>query len=209
MKEDPSLLRPREWWDAWHGTDRPVDEEIYGAVLAAIGPEPRRIVELGCGSGRFADYAELHGHTYVYGIDISPVAIGKARTSHPDHAFHRGTLLSLGHGVVRMVTPADVVVAIDVLTCLEDDLRVASLVIPTERMVATVRTELSEGHPRCPENLEEAMRRYASFLTMDGPSCRPVARSLLLAGRRPRLDPESFPTSPPPTHREELEGSDT
>lgn len=46
----------------------------------ARGKPPQRIIELGCGVGRFSRRLAREGH-HVLGVDFSPVAIEKARAS--------------------------------------------------------------------------------------------------------------------------------
>jgi SAM-dependent methyltransferase len=53
-----------------------IPEEIVALVA---GEAPRRVLELGCGVGRFSRYVARQGVTTT-GIDFSPVAIAKART---------------------------------------------------------------------------------------------------------------------------------
>jgi SAM-dependent methyltransferase len=57
------------------------DFRIPGEIVALVAEKaPRRVLELGCGLGRFSRYVARQGVTTT-GIDFSPVAIAKARAS--------------------------------------------------------------------------------------------------------------------------------
>jgi 2-polyprenyl-3-methyl-5-hydroxy-6-metoxy-1,4-benzoquinol methylase len=77
------------WDDNWTHIqviveDAPVSEFAWCRNLI---PEKFTVCELGCGPGRYANAWKQLGGVY-YGIDMSPVAIRRAKEMHPDIADH-------------------------------------------------------------------------------------------------------------------------
>ena len=72
--------RARDLYEKWgHET---TDHEVLRAILARL--KPRRVLDVGCGNGRlFPLYLEC-GVLSVLGQDVSEVALGLARSAHPD-----------------------------------------------------------------------------------------------------------------------------
>lgn len=58
--------------ERWLGPSCPVDEAV---AAAAAGP----VLDIGCGPGRLLDALARHGH-WALGVDLSPVAVGLARS---------------------------------------------------------------------------------------------------------------------------------
>lgn len=101
----------RKFWDGrilkWEASryDRP--ESVASSSLRArqqlalslLAPHlaGRRVVELGCGSGRLAEPIIAGGATSYQGFDLSPLAIDEARrrTSSPGIAFAQGSVADL------------------------------------------------------------------------------------------------------------------
>jgi SAM-dependent methyltransferase len=80
-RRTPTIVRQVEW--------------IHANVFHA---EPRRILDLGCGPGLYADPFVSRGHAYV-GIDFSPASIEYARRNAVESAsFTEGDVRTVGFG---------------------------------------------------------------------------------------------------------------
>lgn len=76
----------RDCEDPWHQDQlQPVSREI--ALLLLRDRTYRRILDLGCGKGRFTNQIQTATGGVVTGVDISPTAVSIARTRYPDIEF--------------------------------------------------------------------------------------------------------------------------
>ncbi len=66
----------RDWW--WSGLWDTYEKDLVYQELPMTG----RILDAGCGYGRYADLVTEHGLEYV-GIDVSNVQLAVARATHP------------------------------------------------------------------------------------------------------------------------------
>ncbi len=71
-------LRPADanWW------------EVFEAIAAEVGGAGRRVVDVGCGTGRFA-HALAEGGAEVWGVDTSDEMLAQARARLPGGRFER------------------------------------------------------------------------------------------------------------------------
>ncbi|HEY3521245.1 MAG TPA: class I SAM-dependent methyltransferase [Rhodanobacteraceae bacterium] len=81
----PELLEPREAYALWAGNypphaHNPVMQAEQRAMLALMPPDLRgqRVLDAGCGSGRYVLHALQRGATHVTGVDLSPEMLGRA-----------------------------------------------------------------------------------------------------------------------------------
>lgn len=95
----PSLQEQKQYWDArWDRTKMPNDwalrraEEILD-LLHAVPCKDGNILDLGCGTGWFAEKLSRLGR--VTGIDLSEGAIAAAKVRYPDIQFTAGNLFDM------------------------------------------------------------------------------------------------------------------
>ncbi len=86
------------------------------AFLRFLVPPGRRVLELGCGTGRLL--ASLQPSSGV-GVDISPAMIAEARRRHPHLQFHVGDLDD-GGALAQLAGPFDHVLLVDLVGHLDD-----------------------------------------------------------------------------------------
>lgn len=73
-------------WLALRGVDL-VERDWLDRFLAAMPPDMRQVLDLGCGSGRpIAEYLIGHG-CRITGVDGAPAMIDVARTTFPEHGW--------------------------------------------------------------------------------------------------------------------------
>lgn len=79
------------WYDAFNpDKNYAVEAEYVLGHVDALAGRPQRWLDIGCGTGRHL--AWLHGRGIaVEGVDASAAMIARARSTHPDIAFHVGT----------------------------------------------------------------------------------------------------------------------
>lgn len=143
--------------------------ELYEAAVAMISPlDP--VVDLACGTGRFAEQLRRRGHGRFTGLDFSPKAISECRAYVPlidvdtawDADFHVADL--------REWQPDPARAANTVYTCLEtlehlvDDVDLISRIPVGHEMIFSVPNYGGEAHLRTFETAGAAWRRYGHLL---------------------------------------------
>lgn len=64
--------------------------------FTAVLPEPRRVLDAGCGAGRMMPYLAARG-CLVEGIDLSPEMIRRTKQDHPEFTSRIGSLTALDY----------------------------------------------------------------------------------------------------------------
>jgi len=146
-------------------------ESIWLPTLMMIGKEPCELIDIGCGTGQFAELAEEAGHNIIYGVDYSETAIELASKRIPV-PFYCMDMFNHEHRQLRADTTADVIVATEVLEHLENDLDFFELVFPGEKVVLSVPNFMCDGHVRCFKDGMEVRRRYSPLMTIEGMTIR-------------------------------------
>lgn len=108
-------LEPRQWW--FQGRRRVVASVLAQRLAPPIGPGPRRIADLGCGTGELTDMLRAFGT--VQGIDPAPEAVAHCRRRF-------GDAVDIRLGTIPEDTPppgeVEVITAFDVIEHLDDDI---------------------------------------------------------------------------------------
>jgi 2-polyprenyl-3-methyl-5-hydroxy-6-metoxy-1,4-benzoquinol methylase len=135
---------------------------LYSAVADILGhPDGRRIVELGCGTGRLARLMHDRGWRNYLGIDFAEVLVAHAIAYCPEMAFDVADIFS--PYARAKIAAADIVVITEVLEHLEDDLAVFDRVHPGVFMVFSVPDFDCPSHIRHFGGVGEVMERYLRF----------------------------------------------
>lgn len=137
----------------------PIYKEIVGWV-----PSNRDVIDLGCGTGRFAELLMRSSFTSQYwGVDFSAAAIEEARSyvSSPRAHFEVHDL-RLWHTTEDWASST--FVCMEVLEHLTDDLRVVEKIPHGARFCFSVPNYLSASHVRCFVSLLDVFARYGHLL---------------------------------------------
>ena len=148
-------------------------------MIAASHP----VVDLGCGTGRFAEQLRRREHARYTGLDFSPAAIAECRAYVP--AADADTAWEADFHVrdLRDWLPDDQRAGSTVYTCLEtlehleDDVDLIRRIPPGHEIVFSVPNYGGEAHLRTFQNAGDAWQRYGHLLTF---------QSWLLIGDGPR-----------------------
>lgn len=137
---------------------RPIYEEAARWI-----PHGHPVVDLGCGTGRFADELLQHGHEGGYtGVDFSPAALAEARAYLGDTpALVEQDLTTWQPDPQR--AGHTTYVSLEVLEHLDDDLDLVRRVPPGHQFVFSVPNYDSAAHVRVFPNVADVFGRYQRY----------------------------------------------
>jgi len=129
---------------------------LVASKILSLGPRPKHVLDLGCGTGQFGALLWDQGVTGYTGVDFSYEAIRLANRALPEHYFLiQGNLL-----VASWPRDYDCVVLIETLEHIERDMAVLAKIKPGVPVVLTVPDFASESHVRYFENEIDVADRY-------------------------------------------------
>lgn len=149
--------QPSAWYDEFYEDEPDGSDERYAELYkraALLIPVGSMVVDLGCGTGRFAKYALRRASSY-HGIDFSPVAIRSARLHEPGATFEVGDLTTM------KFPRANVYVLLEVLEHIEDDLGVMRRIPIDSTLIVSVPSYDSASHVRHFDSETQAAKRYS------------------------------------------------
>jgi len=113
-----------------------------------------RVLELGCGTGQFAQMLNETKKPMYLGVDYSQEAIRQAKERCPDLNF-------LCENVFKVIVPiADAIVALELLEHIKDDMLLISKLPKGKLIVFSVPDFESDNHYRTFKTPEEIKKRY-------------------------------------------------
>ena len=130
-------------------------------------PITSKILDIGCGSGQFAEYLKDKGVKAYTGVDFSNIAITKAKKRVPEYNFH--TYDCSSEDWLRFIHKSnpDLYVCLEVLEHIDKDRELLASLKP-KPIIFSVPNFLCKGHVRRFKNVEAVRSRYAHlFKRMD------------------------------------------
>lgn len=137
--------------------------KMYQAA-ESLCPSGNPVVDLGCGTGRFARLLVDQGFD-VSGMDFSPRAVEEARTYVPEAVFAVMDLRDFR--VNDEIEGGTVFTCLEVLEHLEDDLDLVARIPAGLRFVFSVPNYWSESHIRRFISPADVFERYSGLLEFD------------------------------------------
>ncbi len=119
--------------------------------------EVKSIVDIGCGSGQFAQLLYDQGFPAYVGVDFSSKRIDWARKICPAYTFVAANIFEIDLLETHFY---DAVVCTEFLEHVEEDLRVIENIRPGSRVYATVPNFPYKSHVRHFSNIDEVIGRY-------------------------------------------------
>jgi ubiquinone/menaquinone biosynthesis C-methylase UbiE len=74
-----------------------LDEELFAGLLRRVDLRGKRVVDVGCGTGRHWGKILAGGPAALVGYDVSPGMLARLRGKHPGATAHQGTAEALAH----------------------------------------------------------------------------------------------------------------
>jgi SAM-dependent methyltransferase len=96
---------------------------LYLDMISRIQPPPRIVLDLGCGEGYLTSQLKERGECNVIGMDLSTVAIGRARQKYPGIDFYECSITGVRWDLLGPDRSPDLVVLGEVLYYLDEDER--------------------------------------------------------------------------------------
>jgi len=161
-----AFARAASTYERHDALQREVESRLFESLDYYDG-KPRRVLDVGCGTGYFTDWYLRHGAS-VTGLDITTASVDQLARRFPDAEFVLGDVSdTVPDG------PFDVVNAFDVLYHITDPERWERAVRNLARAVAPggalVVTDLFEaGHGEAAHNVMRPLSRYAELLAAEG-----------------------------------------
>jgi len=152
---------------------------LYLRVMAeAAEVRPEHIMDLGCGTGRFARIVDCCGFGDGYhGVDFSNKRIFMAREYAPGLKFTCGDIFDTG---IRDTFPVyDMFTLIEILEHLHEDRKILSFIPEGKTIVASVPnyTGPGSGHVRCFKTEADVLKRYEGIVDINRISCHHISHT--------------------------------
>lgn len=145
----------------------PLDESsalpVYETAAALLPDLP--VVELGSGTGRFAELLRRHGQTEYWGYDFAPEVVAEAQRYCPTFDFAVADIREWEHG--PNLPDEATYVLLEVLEHLEDDRDALARIPPGLPVVFSVPNFWSQSHVRRYMQPREVFERYGDLLDFD------------------------------------------
>lgn len=137
---------------------------LYKRVMSYLAPPdtPISILDLGCGTGNFAQVLHDEGYRDYLGIDFSEACIQQAKEKIPEFEFMVADLYD--SETQKIFDKYDVFICIETLEHLEYDLVVIEAIPHGKQVVISVPNSSGRGHVRIFGGKGDLEKRYTGFI---------------------------------------------
>lgn len=128
--------------------------------------EPR-LLDIGCGTGQFAEFLVNHKTVNYTGLDFSKKAIELAKSRKYHNGFNRNIPIFIKTDINEQFVwdeKFDAYTIMETLEHIENDTEIVSRIPQGAFVIITVPTFDDEGHVRFFTTKEEVLKRYGPFL---------------------------------------------
>lgn len=130
----------------------------YPLWLSSLKYISGSVIELGCGTGQFAQMIDDNLNSPYTGIDFSEVAIDRAKRVNPSLEFICTDIF------LADTSPYDTVIAFEVLEHIEDDLELPESLKQGHKIIFSVPDYMSKNHYRCFKSKDDIRSRYQMLI---------------------------------------------
>jgi SAM-dependent methyltransferase len=173
------------YWDAAAAT-KTFTHPVYWPWVAAYNRRTAVVIDYGCGYGRVTNEFVERGFGQIYGVDISPAMVARARREYPNGKFG---VIGQPPRLFEVDAHTDLVLLFAVLTCVPEDSGQRTIIDELKRVLKPggaiyISDLLLQEDARNRERYAKALPRfgtYGVFETDDGAVCRHHTREHLRA----------------------------
>jgi SAM-dependent methyltransferase len=133
---------------SWH-------KDLYDFVITLFDKYDE-ILELGCGTGQFAEKMILNNLNYKYGIDFSEIGISLCNQRCPQAYFYCYDLYKLDFNDLSFNT----ILSLEVMEHIEGDLEILSRIKPGTKVIISVPSFDDPAHVRFFKDKDDVYDRY-------------------------------------------------
>ena len=135
---------------------------LYYTCADLIFEKENRILDLGCGSGRFAKLLKIKGFKNYLGIDFSKVLIDEAKRYIPDYSFLLNDIFD--EDIQKLFSDFDIFVMLELLEHIERDLELLKSIPKNKIIILSVPNFDSAAHVRWFNSMEDVIHRYKELI---------------------------------------------
>jgi 2-polyprenyl-3-methyl-5-hydroxy-6-metoxy-1,4-benzoquinol methylase len=138
--------------------------DVYLKAMDFIGLDNRdkKIIDLGCGTGRFAKLLFINDFDNYVGVDFAYERIKECKKYVPGYEFICEDVFS--KEISNKFESYDVFVLLEVLEHIKDDLKLLDLIPKGKDIIFSVPNYLSASHVRAFKDIESIKKRYSFYL---------------------------------------------
>jgi len=140
---------------------KPLYKEAYDLIPKS--KNSFRIIDLGCGAGRFAMFLKMHSIKDYIGIDFSSVRIKRAKEYVSNFDFLEMNLKS--RECIDLFLNFDIFFLLEVLEHVRADISIIKSVPVDKIIILSVPSYAGNSHVRFFSSLEEVIGRYGQYIT--------------------------------------------
>ena len=134
---------------------------ISTLVMDMLNKE-EKILELGCGTGQFAEILINKGYNYIHGMDFSPQAISMSKERCKKDIFQCENIYKFNFNEIDF----DIAICIEVFEHIEKDLMIIRKIPKGKKIIFTVPSYDAGGHVRYFSHKEKVIKRFKSEFTI-------------------------------------------
>lgn len=124
-----------------------------------------KIIDLGCGSGRFAKLLKMKDYTNYLGMDFAHELIKEARRYVPGYEFVKCSVLA--NKAKERFKEFDTFILLEILEHINQDLEVVSNIPSGSNMIFSLPNYMSKSHVRAFNNEDEVKQRYGHLIKFE------------------------------------------
>lgn len=140
--------------------------DIWEKAMGHIKIKEEQILELGCGTGQFAEMLFDNGFHNYTGIDFSKIGIKMAKERNAKYEFK--FIPTDINKYLKVYQGYNTIIALEVMEHLEDDLAVLKLIRSMAQIILSLPVNDQPSHVRIFKTRKDVTTRYSGLIGFEG-----------------------------------------